>query len=202
MDRNWIADEKGHTLFELSLSLPIMIMLTLAMGALFLWSMKLFLYEMAEWSLQNELSGVMERVVGEARAADKIFIYRQTLNYDKYPYSGVLLLKPRCWPDTEKNRAYYFAHQPQYPVAGSWKIYHTSELEPITGDNMFGSTYIQKFHCEFIPPARLRIEIKASAPVSKYSWLSIDWHSLELKTEIFLPEMMKNAEPAPASTGN
>jgi len=192
MDKETLFDESGHSLFELSLSLPIMLMLTLTLGGLFLWSMKLFVYEMADWTLQNELCTVMERVVGDARAADSVLIQHEMYSQTPFSYSRLILLKPRCYPDTEKNSSVYFAHQPQKPVASPWKIYHTTDYEPITGDSMFCSTMILKFHCELIPPARLRIELKGKTPVTK--------HTLELKTEIFLPELMKNASTAPVSS--
>ena len=185
MDKKLLFNEQGHSLFELSISLPIIVMLALSLVGLFCWTLKFFLYEMADWALQEELSNAMKRIVSDARLADSVSIQHQAADYEKYPYCSILLRKPKCFPDTEKHWNYYLANYPLYSSGNHWKLYRSADYEPITGDSIFCDTALLKFHCELIPPARLRIEIKGKTTITQ--------HTVEVKTELFLPEMMKNA---------
>ena len=194
MDKTWIADERGHSLFELSLSLPMIVMLTLSLGSLFLWTLRFFLYEMADWTLQKDLCRAMERIVYDARAADTVIIEQERFGTAELPFSSISLRKPRCYPETKKNWDFYMARIPQNASGAQRKIYRSSDYEPITGDNIFCNTALKKFRCELVAPARLRIEIQGWAPLTR--------HVIEVKTEIFLPEMMKNATATPTVTGN
>lgn len=193
MDKKWISDEQGHSLFELSLSLPIMILLTLSIGTLFLWTMKFFVYEMADWALQEEMCSAIERIAGDARAASRVRIRHKQYSFDPLAYCDILLWKPRCFPTAEENRSYYLAEQPKSTGGLYWKLYHNSDYEPITGDSIVGNTNLLKFHCEIIPPARLRIELKGRSLITR--------HNLEVKTELFLPELMKNGDTTSNSSG-
>ncbi len=181
-DRGWFSDEHGHSLFELSMSMPIMIMLTLALGTMFLWTMKFFIYEMADWELQEEMYSAVNRVAKDARAAGSIRIKFKEIDFfkDYMQYCSIMILKNECYPETHRTVIYYSAEQPEL----AWKIYRHSEFEPITGDSIFSNVRLMRFRCEIIPPARLRIEAKA--------WSRITSHRLEAKTEIFLPELLKN----------
>ena len=191
MDRKWISEEQGHSLFELSLSLPIMIVLTLTLGTMFLWSMKIFIYEMADWALQEEMYTALQRVAGDARAASSIKIRHKKLIYegDDHAYCSIVLWKSQCYPSTEKTRVYYEAYQPDV----IWKLYRNNTNEPITGDSILSDIYLTRFHCEIIPPARLRIEIAGVSGITK--------HRLETSAEIFLPELMKNADTTTEYSG-
>lgn len=191
MDRRWISEENGHSLFELSMSLPIMLVLTLTLGTMFLWTMKTFIYELADWELQEEMYGALQRVVGDARAASSIRITHKKLSFegDDHAYCSIVLWKSRCYPDTEKERVFYGADQPEI----IWKLYRNTTNEPITGDGIFSDVRLTRFHCEIIPPARLRIEIAGKSGITK--------HRLETSTEIFLPELMKNEDKTSEYSG-
>ncbi len=187
MFRQFVKDQKGHSLFELSISLPIMVFLTFTMGTLFLWSMKCFVYEIADWTLQEELFSVMDRIVHEARTADKVKI--NNMSYPIEKYDSISFWKPRCYPDSQKNFTHYFAYQPIHTASGTWKICRQDISTPITGDSIFCRTHIMKFRCRFIPPARIRIELKGASLITG--------HAMETQAELFLPEMMKHAEDSP-----
>ncbi len=185
MVKTILSNEDGHSLLELSLSLPVMILLALTLGTLFLWTTKLFVYELADWTLQSELFSVMNRIVRDARAAEKVQISKMTYSSDPEEYDGIMFWKPRCYPSSEKNIAYYFAYQPIHTQSSTWKIYRRRDYTPITGDNIFCKTYILKFHCIYIPPARVRIELIGASRITS--------HIMEIHTELFLSEMMKHA---------
>lgn len=191
MDRHWILEERGHSLFELSLSLPIMIVLTLTLGAMFLWTMKAFIYEMADWEMQEELYTALQRVSGDARTASSISINHKKLIHDgtDHAYCSLSIWKPQCYPSTEKTMIYYSAEQPDVV----WKLYRNNTSEPITGDSILSDVHLTRFHCEIIPPAILRIEIAGKSGITR--------HTLETSAEIFMPEIMKNDDTTSEHSG-
>ncbi len=191
MDKKWISEERGHSLFELSLSLPIMLVLTLTLGAMFLWTMKIFIYEMADWELQMELYTALQRVAGDARTAGSIRINHKKLLHegDDHAYCSINIMKPQCYPSTDIKTAYYEAANPDIV----WKIYRNSTNEPITGDSIIGDVHLSRFHCEIIPPARLRIEIGGMS--------GITGHKMDVSAEIFVPELMKNGDTTSERSG-
>ncbi len=187
MYKQLLTGQHGHSLMELSVSLPIMVFLTCTMGTLFLFSMKCFVYELADWTLQEELFSVMNRIVYEARTAEKIKILN--MSYPDIRYDSISFWKPRCYPDTGKNYVRYFAYQPIHTASSTWKICRQDESTPITGDSILCRTYILKFRCRFIPPARIRIELQGASRITG--------HIMETQAELFLPEMMKHADDIP-----
>ena len=181
-------DEKGFALLQLSVSLPILVLLLGSMACVLLWGAKMYLYEMADWVLQEEMRMVMERVTRHLQTA-----YRVELSGEKWTQGNVRIFPAVYGPEDMQQQYPYEARMPDSAAAS--KIYEMGYYLPLTSDNMWGHTGIRCFRGKLKPNCMIRIELEG------YSRLT--GHSFNLYTDMFLPEMArkKQAEMAEDEDG-
>ena len=181
-------DERGYALLQIFVSLPILVLLLGSMACTLLWGAKMYLYEMADWVLQEEMRTVMERVTGHLQTA-----YRVDLSGEEWT-QGNFRIFPAVYGPEDLHQSYsYEARMPD--SADAPKIYEMGNYLPLTGDNMWGPTGVLCFRGKLKPNCMLRIELEGFS--------SITWHHFKLYVDMFLPEMArkKKAEMANGKDG-
>ena len=170
--------EDGSSLLELAAALPVLVLLLCVLGYAFLWSMSRFRYELADWIMQEEVRGAMERVVEDARTSRQVII-----ETGRTGFSRIKLIKRA---KTEGGPVPFDIYSAEQPGGLIRKICKSSTSYPLTGDSIFTNMTIVRFHGEWKEPATLRIEMGGKSLVSR--------HQFHLQRDIFLPEAMRDAE--------
>ena len=163
---------------ELAAALPVLVLMLCVLGYSFLWAMNRFRLEIADWVMQEELRDAMERVVEDARPARRVEI-----DTDAWGFSRIKLIKRASTEEGEAPFDIYSAEQAGGGLVR--KICRGGTSYPITGDSIFAKMTIVRFYGKWKEPATLRIEMEGMSLVSR--------RRFQLKTEIFLPEAMRDA---------
>ena len=101
-------DERGYALLQVFVSLPILVLLLGSMACALVWGAKMYLYEMADWALQEEMRTVMERVTGHLQTA-----YRLELSGEEWNQGNVRIFPAVYGPEDM---------QQQYPFCRGWYL--------------------------------------------------------------------------------
>ena len=185
MNKGWIndlaGDESGFSLLEISMSLPVLSLLLCTMAVSFLWTIRLFVYELADWTLQREMERAMERVMEEGRSAFQVDVSNDRQGTRDYIYFRYSKGSSTCFFADMTNSTWVY------------KIYRLDSTYPLTGDDAFAQTFISRFNCELEHPGIMRLEILGHCMTTG--------HAFQLVKEEFLPEMMKKEMAENAGAG-
>ena len=125
-------DERGQVLWEMMVSLPVIMLLLTSLGGGFLWLMGCYTKEMADLELTNEMRMSMAQVTDDMRYAKSISSAPIDGNYDQLTIT---------LPDNTKV-IYWVA---RYNL--SWRLVRNSNNMPLTGESSLGKTDVVTFHC-------------------------------------------------------
>lgn len=128
--------EKGYTLLEFMISLPVIVglLFSLTVGSLYL--LKLYTYTISRSELQDQVRIPMERITNDLSHTDQIQLIGNDVT---------------LWVWTGNDR-----QQITYSYRNS-KLYRNTQ--PLTGDCRLGTILIIRFRCQQISQRYVRIEI-------------------------------------------
>lgn len=133
---DFIRQEKGYTLLEFMLSLPVLVGLLFSLTIASLYFLKLYTYTVSQAELQDQVRISMERIVRDMSYTDQI----QLIGNDVTLW---------VWTGSERQQITY-----SYKDS---KLYRNTQ--PLTGDCRLGTILIIRFRCQKLSSRYFRIEI-------------------------------------------
>lgn len=132
--------QQGMMLLEAAISLPIMILLLLAAGAMLLWNFQYYYRTLANTELHQEVQITFQRMTEDA--LESWYFSPYTL----YDDSGVCMTKRYYATQTPKPgvnslSVYYW----RAAVEGTHKIMRNDEFSPMTGDYSMAGIVVREF---------------------------------------------------------
>ena len=161
--------ERGQVLAEFAVSLPVLVMLLVTVGGIFLYAVQIYRQKTAETELISEISIAMERIAEDASTSstfeiagsgNDLTLYRGKINED----------------DREESVRYFVNNHAVYGAL----LCRNKNNEPITGANRSGEVVISSFNCSQ-DGSLLRIELTGKSVLVK--------REFTLCTAFFFPDM-------------
>ncbi len=174
----------GFVLIEFAIALPLLILIAWGLASVTAKIFYLSKNQLADYVLETEAQYVIERVTQRARAASSITVEREekyNLKIDK------IELKYRAVNDDPENANLNVADvlERQIFVVDNKKL-HAKRIDdgastsPITGDNYFGGTQINLFHCDLNETEKiLHVTLEMESLISG--------HKIKINTAVFMP---------------
>ncbi|MBE8949300.1 MAG: hypothetical protein SR3Q1_01680 [Quinella sp. 3Q1] len=172
----------GFVFAEFAIALPLLILLMYGLAAV---GMKIFYLgkiQLADYVLEEEVHDVLSRLIYDARAAKTVtisksiptvaFTYRTTtIIWTKFSRA---IADGDVIADKEEKRTY---------ISIADKIYYEREdtpVNPLTGDNYFGSTKVTEFKPEFDTTTKiLHVTLEMESEISR--------HKIKISTAVYIP---------------
>ncbi len=123
------AREKGAALLELTASLPLITILSVALGTAFVFGVRAYLFLMSDWALQEQVGYAMERIVMDLRYADDAKLEANRLKVHCREVSG-----PAQWITYERTNETVSRIR--------------RDSQPLTGQSALGKIAMEEFHVE------------------------------------------------------
>ena len=167
-------DESGQSLLELLVSLPIITMLLISLGGGFLYIMRIYMQELSEWELQNEIRTAMERITADMSHA-------QTVTIDTLNGQSRLQITQQNSSLTDhslRQITYWTANHNQ-----AWRIVINANTMPLTGESILGKVNITRFYCHEVADhaGLFHLEIAGQSLLTQSTF--------SLSTAVFVPHM-------------
>lgn len=121
--------EKGAAFLELVVSMPLIAVLSVALGTAFVFGVRAYLFLMSDWALQEQVGYAMERIVMDLRYADDAKMEGNRLKIHCREVSG-----PLKWVEYERTNETV----PRIRRGG----------QPLTGQSTLGKIAMEEFHVE------------------------------------------------------
>ena len=125
-------DERGQILWEMMVTLPIIILLLTSLGCGFLWFMRCCTREMADWELVTEMRVSMAQITDDMRYAKRVVSTPIDSNHDRVTITS-----------SDDTTIVYWVEKYNF----SWRIVRNDNNMPLTGESNLGKTDIVTFHC-------------------------------------------------------
>ncbi len=122
--------EKGTALLELVASMPLIAILSVALGTAFIFGVRAYLFLMSDWALQEQVGYAMERMVMDLRYAEEAKIEGNRLKIHCREVGG-----PLDWFVYERTNE---------PIP---RIRRNSQ--PLTGQSTLGKIRMKEFEAKF-----------------------------------------------------
>lgn len=162
--KKWVNDQKGFFLVDFGFSFPVVMILSVTCGFLFLSFFKMMIFDQAKSETEYQVNLVMQSVERDAWSAYGYSLMRggELLALWHYPTEN----------DSTKCSVYEWKED-------SSVIYRNSQ--PLTGQNTFHDVKISDFKASVSKKGILRISLTGISPVSGYRYTQVTELALEEK---------------------
>lgn len=140
-DLHWLRQEKGFSMMELSVSLPLFAVLLLSLTVIFGWGIKSYFFMVSDWALQRDVQFSMKRICNDVMFADRV-------ECD----SGRITIYGKT-SDNKTTRVNYELTRENFP-----RIRRNSQ--PLTGESSLGTIEIEEMDFDAVGEVGLYIHIK------------------------------------------
>lgn len=124
------AGEKGAALLELIASVPLIAVLSVALGTAFIFGVRAYLFLMSDWALQEQVGYAMERMVMDLRYAEDAKIEGNRLKVRCRELGGPL---------------YWFVYERTNDTVPRIR----RDSQPLTGQSTLGKIKMKEFEARF-----------------------------------------------------
>ena len=124
------AGEKGAALLELIASVPLIAVLSVALGTAFIFGVRAYLFLMSDWALQEQVGYAMERMVMDLRYAEEAKIEGNRLKVRCREVGGPL---------------YWFVYERTNDTVPRIR----RDSQPLTGQSTLGKIKMKEFEARF-----------------------------------------------------
>ena len=124
------AGEKGAALLELIASVPLIAVLSVALGTAFIFGVRAYLFLMSDWALQEQVGYAMERMVMDLRYAEDAKIEGNRLKVHCRELGGPL---------------YWFVYERTNDTVPRIR----RDSQPLTGQSTLGKIKMKEFEARF-----------------------------------------------------
>ena len=124
------AGEKGAALLELIASVPLIAVLSVALGTAFIFGVRAYLFLMSDWALQEQVGYAMERMVMDLRYAEDAKIEGNRLKVRCREVGGPL---------------YWFVYERTNDTVPRIR----RDSQPLTGQSTLGKIKMKEFEARF-----------------------------------------------------
>ena len=154
----------GFILLDMLVSLPILVFLLAAMGAMAVMAFRAAFFMMADSELQQEVQMAVRQVAEDARTSYAIrgFAKDEKPGYTFYQYRS---------PDEASSstfRTQYWVHK----VGSVDKLVWKDEMRPLTGNHSLAGVDITAFSCSEVAPRLHEIRLTGRSRVTRHSYTS------------------------------
>lgn len=152
----------GFILLDMLVSLPILVFLLAAMGAMAVMAFRAAFFMMADSELQQEVQMAVRQVAEDARTSYAIrgFTKDEKPGYTFYQYRS---------PDEASSstfRTQYWFHK----VGSVDKLVWKDEMRPLTGNHSLAGVDITAFSCSEVAPRLHEIRLTGRSRVTRHSY--------------------------------
>jgi len=159
-------------LLDFLLAFPLQLLLLMSMAVMLLAAGRWYVFLLADWELQQEISSSMQRIVRDAESGSILkavspegsgglrIIYKRENN-------GVL----------REEKVWYWVHEKDR----LHKLVRNQNTAPMTGEHALAGVDITSFSCRKVKPGLLRIGLEGKSRVTG--------HRYGLTTAVYVPEV-------------
>ncbi|MBR5381589.1 MAG: hypothetical protein IK136_03100 [Oscillospiraceae bacterium] len=138
--RRWHAEERGQGLLELLVSMPLVVILLIALGTAFAFGVRAYVFLMGDWELQKQVAFAMERMTTDLRYAENATVSGDTL-------------RVLCRMTNET------AQWVEYTRTTEDMPRMMRSSQPMTGESSLGSIAMTRFTAETVGPRTIFLRL-------------------------------------------